>query len=150
MRHAQVGAGRRGERYFAGRCRSVDRAGSAVDRYAEGRAAAFVSGCIAIHQFIAFEVVFRVAGLVPLLQEVHVERDVQAYSGIAVLQRKDVLRLVLDFEAGVAMLHPDVIAEHDHLPERLVVAEFQGDLLAGLAQFREAGNAGLDFLVEGQ
>ena len=65
MRRAQPGA-ERGERYLGRGRRHTDRAIRIADRHAEGGAAAFVSGFVAIDQFTALEVVFRVAGLVPL------------------------------------------------------------------------------------
>ena len=151
---ARAGAGEQGAEsgwgLFRRRQRQVGRNSIAVDRHAEGGAPAFVSGLIAIDQFIGREIVFRMAGLAPLVEEVHIEGDVQSLARIAVLQREYVFRLMFHFVPGMAMLHPHVVAEDDYFPERLMLVEFQRDLLACLAQFRQVGDAGLDFLVKRQ
>src|SRR5205807_87202 len=99
------------------------------DRHAQRRTPGLVAGGVAVHELVALEVVLGVAGLVPALKEVGVERDEQASARIAMLQRKHVLRLLVELAAAVAVLHPDVVAEDDDLPERLLVVELQRDFL---------------------
>src|SRR6267378_4202256 len=124
--------------------------GSAGDRRAQRRTPGLVPGGVAVYQLAAVEVVLGVAALVPALEEIGVEGNEQAAARIAVLQREHVLRLLVELAAVVAVLHPDVVAEDDDLPERLLVVELQRDLLAELAQLREVRDAGLDLAVERQ
>src|SRR5712675_3103578 len=87
-------------------------------------------------------------GVVPLVQEHHVEGHEQAVARLAVLQGENEFGLLLDRESAVAMLHPDIVAEHDKLPERLLVVKLEGHLLAELAQPREIRDNRLDLGVQ--
>src|SRR5205807_858683 len=97
--------------------------GSDGDRHAQRRTPGLVAGGVAVHQLVALEVVLGVAALVPALEEVRVEGNEQAPARIVMLQRKHVLRLLVELAAMVAVLHPYVVAEDDDLPERLLVVE---------------------------
>src|SRR6266480_3560817 len=119
-------------------------------RHAQRRSHGLVPGGVAVHQLVTVEVVLGVAALVPALEEVGVEGNEQAAARILALQGEYVLRLLVELAAVVAVLHPDVVAEDDDLPERLLVVELQRDLLAELAQLREVRDAGLDLAVERQ
>src|SRR5690606_14704683 len=71
----------------------------------------FAAARIAVYELAGVEVVFRVAA-VPLREEVPVEGDEEADPRILVLQGEDVLRLPAELGAAVAVLHPDMVAQH--------------------------------------
>jgi len=86
--------------------------------------------------------------IIPLVEENHVEGYEETVAGLAVLQGEHEFGLLLDRESAVAMLHPDVVAEHDKLPERLLVVELEVHLLTELAQPREIPDRRLDLGVQ--
>src|SRR5438046_10048794 len=106
-------------------------------RHAQRRTPGLVPGGVAVHQLVAVEVVPGVAAIVPALEEVGVERHEQAPPRIAVLEREHVFRLLVELAAVVAVLHTDVVAEDDDLPEPLLVVELERNLLAELTQIRQ-------------
>jgi len=50
----------------------------------------------------------------------------QAVARLAVLQGEHEFWLLLDRESAVAMLHPDVVASTNELPERFLVVKLEG------------------------
>src|SRR5574340_1289352 len=115
----------------ASACQHYERRGfTACSLRGEGQALRFIALAVTVNQLAGGEVVFGMARVVPLVEEMHVESREQALPGLLLVQGEYVFRLGLQFLTVVAILHPDVFPGDDQVPEGRVIIELERDLLA--------------------
>lgn len=107
----------------------------------------FISGRVAIDQFIVIEIVLGYLHVLPSLCEVMRVQRIEAV--VLAIVTKDILWHGTNVQVSMVMLKPQVITQDEHLDQRRVCIQLQFDGFAHSPEALKEGNALSHFFPKG-